>query len=137
MCERLGIERRSSTAFHPQTDGQTERVNAVIEQYLWNFVNYQQNDWVHWLPMVEFTAHNHTSKTTGHSPFYCNYGFHPRMTSGQHLLQDPKDIREVSAQQTAQQMEQLFNELKAEMKRSQAIHSEQAKSQDEPKQNPT
>jgi hypothetical protein len=48
------------------------------------------------------------------------------MTFGQHPLQDPKDIREVNAQQTAQRMEQLFSELKAAMKRSQAIHSEQA-----------
>jgi hypothetical protein len=126
ICERLGVERRLSTAFHPQTDGQTERVNAVMEQYLRNFVNYQQNDWVHWLPMAEFAANNHTSETTGHSPFYGNYGFHPRMTFGQHPLQDPKDVREVNAQQTAQRMEQLFSELKAEMKRSQAIHSEQA-----------
>jgi transposase InsO family protein len=46
VCERLGIERRLSTAFHPQTDGQTETVNAVMEQYFRNFVNYQQNDWV-------------------------------------------------------------------------------------------
>jgi transposase InsO family protein len=126
ICDRLGIERRLSTAFHPQSDGQTERVNAVMEQYLRNFVNYQQNDWAHWLPMAEFAANNHTSETTGHSPFYGNYGFHPRMTFGQHPLKDPKDIREVNAQQTAQQLERLFSELKAEMKRSQAIHSEQA-----------
>jgi hypothetical protein len=76
--------------------------------------------------MAEFTANNHTSETTRHSPFYGNYGFHPRMTFGQHPLQDPKDVREVNAQQTAQQMEQLFSEFKAEMQRSQAIHSEQA-----------
>jgi hypothetical protein len=76
--------------------------------------------------MAEFTANNHNSETTGHSPFCGNYGFHPRMTFGQHPLKDSKDIREVNAQQTAQQMEQLFSELKAEMKRSQAIHSEQA-----------
>jgi transposase InsO family protein len=41
ICDRLGIERMLSTAFYTQTDGQTERVNAVMEQYLWNFVNYQ------------------------------------------------------------------------------------------------
>jgi transposase InsO family protein len=126
ICKRLGIERRLSTAFHPETDGQTERVNAVMEQYIRNFVNYQQNDCVHWLPIAEFAANNHTSESTGHSPFYGNYGFHPRMTFGQHPLQDPNDIHEVNAQQTAQQMEQLFSELQAEMKRSQAIHSEQA-----------
>jgi hypothetical protein len=66
--------------------------------------------------MAEFTANNHTSETTGHSPFYSNYGFHPRIPFGQHPLQDPKDIREVKVQQMAQQMERLFSELKAEMK---------------------
>jgi hypothetical protein len=64
-----------------------------MEQYLQNFVNYQQNYWVHWLPMAEFAANDHTSETTGYSPFYGNHGFHPRMTFGQHPLQDPKDIR--------------------------------------------
>ena len=44
ICERLGVERRLSTAFHPQTDGQTERTNSVMEQYLRIFVNYQQDD---------------------------------------------------------------------------------------------
>jgi hypothetical protein len=77
VCERLGIERTLSIAFHQQTDGQTVRVNAVMEQYLRNFVNYQQDDWVHWLPMAEFAANNHTSDTIGHYPFYSNYGFHP------------------------------------------------------------
>jgi hypothetical protein len=76
--------------------------------------------------MAEFAANNHSSKTTAHCPFYGNYGFHPRMTFEQHPQQDPKHICEVNAQQTAQQMEQLFSELKAEMKRSQAIHAEQA-----------
>jgi len=41
VCSRLGIDRRMSTAFHPQTDGQTERMNASMEQYLRVFVNHQ------------------------------------------------------------------------------------------------
>jgi hypothetical protein len=73
-----------------------------------------------------FAAHNHTQETIGHSPFYGNYGFHPRMSFGQHPLQNPKDICEVNAQQTGQPMKQLFSALKAEIKRSQTIHSEQA-----------
>jgi hypothetical protein len=97
-----------------------------MEQYLWNFVNYQQDDWAHWIPMPEFAANNHISETSGHSPFYGNYCIHPGMTLGQRKLQNSKDICKVNRQQTAQQMEQLFSELKAEMKRSQAIHCEQA-----------
>ena len=45
LCRRLGIERRMSTAFHPQTDGQTERINGVMEQYLRAYDNYLQDDW--------------------------------------------------------------------------------------------
>jgi len=41
---KLGIERRLSTAFHPQTDGQTERTNAILEQYLRAYISYQQNN---------------------------------------------------------------------------------------------
>ena len=50
----LGIEARRSTAFHPQTDGQTERVNQVLEQYLRAFVNWEQDNWVDLLPFAEY-----------------------------------------------------------------------------------
>ncbi|KAI0990791.1 hypothetical protein K3495_g17396, partial [Podosphaera aphanis] len=69
-----------STAFHPETDGQTERFNAVMEQYLRSYVSYQQDDWVKWLPMAEFAANNQISTSTQATPFFGNYGFHPRFT---------------------------------------------------------
>jgi len=58
-------------------DGQTERLNQTIETYIWAFVGKEQNDWVHLLPMAEFTYNN--SVTTGNSMslFYANYSFHP------------------------------------------------------------
>jgi transposase InsO family protein len=46
ICERLGVDRQFSTAFHPPTDGQTERMNASMEQYLRIFTSHQQDDWV-------------------------------------------------------------------------------------------
>jgi len=70
LCNHLGTECRMSTAFHPQTDGQTEQMNASIEPYLRIFVNYQQDDWVKWLPIAEFAANNGTSKTT-QCTLYC------------------------------------------------------------------
>ncbi|KAH0611235.1 uncharacterized protein H6S33_011662 [Morchella sextelata] len=80
LCKHLNIEARMSTAFHPETDGQTERLNAVMEQYLRGYVSYQQDDWVKWLPMAEFSANNQVSASTKATPFFANYGFHPRFT---------------------------------------------------------
>jgi hypothetical protein len=64
-------------AFYPQTDGQTEQMNVVMEQYLWAHVNYLQDDWAEWLPLAEFAANNQASETTGSSPFFADKGFNP------------------------------------------------------------
>jgi len=50
----LGIKLASSTAWHSQTDGQTERVNQELDQYLWLFVNKRQDNWYDLLPLAEF-----------------------------------------------------------------------------------
>ena len=77
LCNRLGIDRRLTTAFHPESDGQTERMNAVIDQYLRAHVSYLQGDWPTWLPLAEFAANNQASETTGVSPFFGMYGRDP------------------------------------------------------------
>jgi len=74
----LKIKRGMSTAFHPQTDGQTKRVNQSIEPYLHTFCNYEQNNWSEMLPMGEYAYNNSVTTATGLSPFYVNYGFDPR-----------------------------------------------------------
>jgi len=77
----FGIRPRMSTAFHPQTDGQTERLNQTIEAYLRSFISYKQDDRVSLLPMAEFAYNNSTTNATGILPFYANYGFHPTATN--------------------------------------------------------
>jgi len=79
LCIRLGIQANLSTAFHPQTDGQTERLNAIIEQYLRAYVNYLQDDWSSWILSAEFAINNYVSITTSMTPFFANSGQHPRM----------------------------------------------------------
>ena len=76
LCYFLGIKRRLSTAFHPQTDGQTERQNSTMEAYLRAFVNFEQNDWARLLPMAEFAYNNAKNASTGHTPFELNCGYH-------------------------------------------------------------
>ena len=58
ITEKLGIERRRSRAFHPHTGGQTERTNAILEQFLWAYVNCQQDNWNELLSLAEFTYNN-------------------------------------------------------------------------------
>jgi len=78
LLKILRIRPRMSTAFHPQTDGQTERLNQTIEAYLRAFISHEQNDWVRLLPMAEFAYNNSVTMGHGITPFYANYGFHPR-----------------------------------------------------------
>jgi len=78
LCKSLGIKGKMSTAYQPQTDGQTERTNQTLEGYLRNFVNYDQNDWYQLLPLAEHAYNNSTTNADGMSPFYANYGFHPQ-----------------------------------------------------------
>ena len=68
LMEILGVKRKLSTSFHPETDGQTERVNQSIEQYLCSFCNYDQNNWYELLPMAEYTYNNSVTTATGMSP---------------------------------------------------------------------
>jgi len=80
FMQLLGIRPRMSTAFHPQTDGKTERLNQTIEAYLQAFTSKEQDDWARLLPMAEFAYNNSTTMGNGVSPFYTNYGFHPVTT---------------------------------------------------------
>ncbi len=72
------IERQFSTAFHPQTDGRTERRNSVLEQYLCSYVNYQQDDWVPLLALAKFSYNAAVYSSTGRAPFEIVYGEIPR-----------------------------------------------------------
>jgi len=73
----LGIKMKLSTAYHPQTDGQTERMNQELEQYLRMFVDYHQMNWPEWLAIAEFLYNNKIQTSTKTLPFYANYGFNP------------------------------------------------------------
>ena len=77
LLEHLGVELNLSTAFHPQTDGQTERVNQVLEGYLRHYSSFQQDDWADLLPLAEHAYNTAVSESTKVSPFFANYGFEP------------------------------------------------------------
>lgn len=81
VLQQLQVSQAPSTAFHPQTDGQVERTNALLEDHLRHFCNAEQDDWVKWLPMAEFAYNNTASSSTKLSPFFAQQGFHPRFNS--------------------------------------------------------
>src|ERR1700744_5343248 len=78
LCKILGVSQNISTAFHPRTDGQSERTNQWVEQYLRFFINDNHDDWYHYLPLAEFVHNNWVSETTKQSPFSLLSGYNPR-----------------------------------------------------------
>ena len=71
------MEPKLSTSFHPQTDGQTERINSVLNQYLQIYCNFLQDSWVQLLPLAEFAYNNSVHSATMVTPFMANYGINP------------------------------------------------------------
>ena len=110
----LGIKTKLSTAFHPQTDGQTERMNQELEQYLRFFIENRQKDWPEWLAAVEFTVNNKIHTATKVSPFMANYGKELRMGG---------DIRRKgkveSTTEFVERMKKVHEEAEATLKKTQ------------------
>src|SRR5260221_14440429 len=70
-----------TSGYHLEGDGQMEHANQVLEQYLWGYTKYQQDNWVTLLLMAKFTYNNAMNATTGVSPFFTNKGYHLELTS--------------------------------------------------------
>ena len=85
ICQLLGIERRLSSAYHPETDGGTERWNAVVEAFLRIYINYQRNDWHLWLPHCELALNCRTSSSTDMTPFFLDRGYDLKVVQCQRL----------------------------------------------------
>jgi hypothetical protein len=82
MCKLyklLGIKLATSTAYHPQTDGQTEHINQELEGYLRIFTSRRQDNWDELLPLGEFSHNNHVHSSTQQTPFMVDTGRHPHM----------------------------------------------------------
>ena len=84
LIAAIGTKLRMSTAYHPQTDRQTERANQTMEAYLRHYVNQRQDNWVSLLPIAQLAYNNKRSDTTRLTPFFANFGknansfLHPR-----------------------------------------------------------
>ena len=102
-----------STAFHPQTDGQTERINRVLEAHLRHYSNFQQDDWADLLPLAEHAYNTATSESTKVSPFFANYGFNPETQWVKPLTTDPMkmDWTNPAAEKLLQRWQNIWSYL--------------------------
>lgn len=130
LTQRLKICNLLSTAYHPETDGQTERANAILEQYLRAYTSYLQDDWSEWLPLAEFAANSVRNEPTGVSPFLANYGFHP--TIGFEPSQPTTQPAEKDAENFANHMEKITDFIRAEILTAQARYEQQTNKKRQP-----
>ena len=96
----IGTKLKMSTAYHPETDGQTERTNQTLEAYLRYYVHLKQNNWVQLLPMAQLALNNKVLDTTKYIPFFANFGRNPNLflnrregPNAQQALKDISDIK--------------------------------------------
>jgi transposase InsO family protein len=85
LMAQMGTKHKLSTAYHPQSNGQTERLNQTLEQYLRAYVNYEQDNWVRLLPTAQIAYNSSIQESTQLSPMYANYGYEPDFQHRQQL----------------------------------------------------
>ena len=115
LNEMLGIKSKLLAAFYPQTDGQMERVNQELEQYLRMFINHRQEQWLEWLGTAEFAYNNKAHSSTRTSPFKANYGQDPRMG-----FEGRKKGRYAGAEKFIKKIKGIQEEAKAVLGKAQA-----------------
>ena len=129
LCKILQINAKLSTAFHPETDGQSEIANQEMERHLWTYVNHFQNNWVDLLPMAKFAANANASASTKIPLFQATHGYVSRMSF------DPVDLSEGSirerlantkARSIAANMEEVWKFVRNERAQSQEQQTEAA-----------
>ena len=121
---QLGTKLKMSTAYHPQSDGLTERNNRTLEESLRNYVNYHQTNWDTLLPLAEFAYNNAVHSSTGYSPFFLNSGQHPVTPS---TFEVRKQVQVNDA--AATMLEELYsalNNAQENIDKSQAAQKKQA-----------
>jgi len=114
----LGTTRQLSTAYYPQMDGQTERINQEIGTFLWYYVNYQQDNWTEWLVAVEFQYNDKRHVAMGRTLFELNFERHPWKGDLMVQLEIPRVEKFlVGLQKSRKQTTKAMEEAQKNMKR--------------------
>ena len=119
----LDMKLHFTSGYHPEGDGQTERTNQTLEQYLRIYCNYQQDNWSELLPIAEFAYNNAPSATTGISPFFANKGYHPALS-----VHPDRDVASARARDFAVDLDELHTILKSEISKAQERYQSSADS---------
>jgi len=117
LCNSLNVNLKFSSPYHHQSNGQTERVNSVVEQYLRCFSNYKGSNWKRYLNFAEFSYNNAVQESTGFSPFFLNYGYNPRHSP---IIPDQSNVPR--AEEYTKDFKDLIKKLKENL--SEAINSQ-------------
>lgn len=119
FLQALEVKQNMSTAFHQQTNGQAERTNATLEQYLRCYSNYQQDNWSQLLPLAEFSYNNSVHVSTNQTPFFALFGYHPRFN-----LQVPRvSQHNPAAKNRIQTLKEIQDDLQYHIKIAQETHA--------------
>ena len=118
----IKISCKLSSAYHPQTDGQTERTNQTLEQYLRCFISYQQDDWSNILHLAEFAYNNTVHSSTKVTPFFAYTGNHPRWC----IVDLPEVARNPSAEHHLHRLHRIQLALSSHLQAAQAQHKTNA-----------
>ena len=114
LGKALDMKLHFTPGYHPEGDGQTECTNQTLEQYIWIYCNYQQDNWRQLLPLMEFAYNNALSATTGISPFFANKGYHPNIT-----VHPERDLSSTHAKEFVMDLDALHQELQTQIAKAQ------------------
>ncbi|PRP74592.1 retrotransposon nucleocapsid protein, partial [Planoprotostelium fungivorum] len=114
--KQMGTKHSMSTAYHPQSDGQTERVNSVLNQYLRVYCSYLQDDWVPLLATAEFAYNNSVHTSTGVTPFFANQGLHPNTGRGSRSISDDPNVLAVKLKERDYWWPKMYHTIESYVK---------------------
>jgi len=110
----LDMRLHFTSRYHPEANGQAERTNQTLEQYLCVYCNYQQDNWSELLPLAEFAYNNVPSTTTGIFSFFANKGYHSNLS-----VHPERDIASSCARDFVLNLDELQDTLKKEITKAQ------------------
>ena len=121
LGELLNMKLHYTSGYHPSADGQTERANQTLEQYIRMYCSYQQDDWHFLLPLAEFAYNNAPNASTGLTPFFANKGYHPSIS-----IHPERDVASSYAKDFAVDLQGLHDFLREQITSAQEYFKDTA-----------